>query len=180
MTCRPDILTVSGQYFNFQNPDPAAISIEDIAHALSHLCRFNGHAREFYSVAQHSVLVSEIVPMSMALPALLHDAAEAYVGDMTRPLKQLIAGFRDIEDRVEWAIAKRFDLFGHRNTKQAYIKHADMVLLATEQRDLMPPHDDTWAGLEKIQPLSTVIRPLPPAEARHLFLQRYRELANNV
>jgi len=93
-------LTASGKRFWPLDPRPEDICIEDIAHALSHICRFGGHVREPYSVAQHSVIVSMIVKPENALYGLLHDAAEAYAGDMVRPLKRGMPAYRSIESAV--------------------------------------------------------------------------------
>lgn len=172
---RPDILTVSGKYFGFRDTAGNQVDIHDIAHALSHLCRFNGHVRFFYSVAQHSVSVSKVVPAEYALAGLLHDAAEAYIGDVATPLKQLLAEYKVIEQQVEAQIADRFDIpFPF----PPAVKHADNILLATEVRDLMPAHEDRWPveTMPDVKPLPAEIVPLRPRDARQLFLMRYQEL----
>lgn len=181
MQTRPDILTFSGHYFNFLQPDPASICIEDIAAGLSKVCRFAGQSRQFYSVAQHSVhvsyLVAELGHPEHALAGLLHDAAEAYIGDVTRPLKQLLPDYRQIEQRVEAAVFARFGLPAE---LPPIIKQADLMMLATEQHNFMAPHDDPWACIEGIRPLPERVQAWDHDHARAAFIGRYFEIVAPV
>lgn len=174
---RPDILTYSGKYFDYLEPERNEYDIYDIAHHLSNLCRFAGAVRSFYSVAQHCDLVSRLVPPRQALPALLHDGAEFVLVDIPRPLKQLLPDYKKIEARVERDLMTRFDL---PYPMSAEVHDADRLALFIEQRDLMPAHEDYWAvfeglDLSQIQNFPKIV-PLLPQEAEQAFLARYRVL----
>lgn len=166
--------TYSGRAIFPEAPDPRQIEIEDIAHALANVCRFGGHCREFYSVAQHSVLVSGLTK-NCPLLGLLHDAAEAYLGDVVRPLKRLLPAFSEFERSVFAAIAARFELDTEIGPRlRSELAEADNILLATEARDLMAAPPLPWQPLPP--PLEQRIEPWPPAVARREFLARFEEL----
>lgn len=170
----PTILLASGRYFNFERPESTPISVKDIAHALSHLCRFTGHCRGFYSVAQHAVLVSHLVPPEHAYHALHHDDVEAVMGDMSSPLKRLMPEYKALEHRVEASILAQFGLPA---TTPAEVKHADLVALRTEQRDLMHIDGGRWPSLDGIAPSAKhKLEPMEPEEARRLYLGRHQQL----
>jgi 5'-deoxynucleotidase YfbR-like HD superfamily hydrolase len=165
--------TYTGVHYTMTEPSVADVNIRDIAHALSMQCRFNGHTEEFYSVAQHSVLVSHVAS-NHPLWGLLHDASEAYIGDIITPVKRSIDGIRDIEQRNHDVIAIKFGL--DRDEPEA-VKRADLVVLATEVRDLMGGQraGDWEIGAE---PLSGItIQPVGPALAKKMFLSRFEELS---
>lgn len=168
----PTILLRSGGYFDFDAPEASTFTIEDIAHALSNLCRFTGHTREFYSVAEHSLWCSVIVPRRWALHALLHDAAEAFVGDMSRPLKVMLPGYREIEKRVEAVVLARFGLSPDMPPE---VKQADLRMLRTEQHWGMES-DEPWPGIENM-PFGVMPEFWSPKVARKRFLDRFEELA---
>jgi uncharacterized protein len=169
----PTIQTRTGLYFNFSYPDTGMIEIDDIAHALANTCRYGGHCNKFYSVAQHSVLVSQIAPKAHAAIALMHDAAEAYIGDIPTPLKQLLPDFKKIERKIEQVIAQKFGL---PDPMPESVKIADRVALAMERRDIMDPSDEVWEPLIGILPLPRKVVPLSPDKAKALFMKRYKEL----
>lgn len=171
----PTIMLASGSYFDLENPESSEFGIEDIAHALAHICRYTGHCHTFYSVAQHSVLVSRAVPQGYAFHGLMHDAAEAFIGDVAKPLKVLLPDYKVIEDRIEAALFARFGLPAK---LPQCVKDADRVLLRTEQRDLTRADGHQWSWTEGMEPLAERIEPMPPAEAKRMFLARYAELRN--
>lgn len=146
------MLTNQGHQFYPLSPRSVDVDPIDIAHALSMLCRYNGHVDRFYSVAEHCLLMSLVMPTrELALEALLHDGSEAYVGDMVRPLKHTsqMAPYRLAEDAVTDAIAERFGLRvddeGHHH-KSTEVEDADMRILLTERTALLSHYEpsDRW------------------------------------
>ena len=178
----PWIQTRSGKRFDLLDPKPEQIDLEDIAHSLSMLCRFNGHTREFYSVAQHSVLVADWMEghygRELAKYGLLHDAAEAYIGDMGSPLKSqdCMTSFRFIEYKIMDVIWTKFGIEYPSIDVERKIKKADLVMLATECRDLMQgERGGDWHLVET--PKIGVIDPWSyPHYAKVMFLNRAKEL----
>lgn len=169
----PTILTSRGQYFDFSAPERSVFGVAEIAHALAHICRFTGHCSQFYSVAQHAVLASYVVQPEHAYAALHHDDAEAFIGDVAKPLKLLLPDYQAIEARVEAAVLERMGILLPLHPS---IKWADKVMLATEQRDLMPKIEEPWACLQGVEPLDFQIKPWTPELAENAFLRRHREL----
>lgn len=174
---KPTILTRWGLYFNIAEPEKTleAASAHTIAHALSNICRFTGHVIEFYSVAQHSVMVSRLVPPEHALAGLMHDAAEAFIGDVSSPLKAMLPEYKAIEKRVEAAV---FGSFGLPALLDPCVKHADLVMLATEKRDLMPQRAELggWECIAGIEPMPEILVAMSSLAARRAFLARFEEL----
>jgi hypothetical protein len=174
------MLTYTGKEFYPLHPDPEYINIKDIAHALSNVCRFTGHVSQFYSVAQHCVLVSQICEPENALCGLLHDASEAYLSDVARPVKytELMEGYREIEAVLEQAICEKF---GTPYPMPKDVKYADDMCLLAEGYQLFKP-SPAWvlerlkaAGLEK--PLITLDGCWPPFVAKARFMKRFLELS---
>jgi hypothetical protein len=172
MNVGPTIMLRSGAWFDFCAPADSDFTIEDIAQGLANICRYSGQCSSFYSVAEHSVLVSEVAA-GFEFEGLLHDAAEAFMGDITRPLKQILPEYKRIEHEVETAI---FERFGISSTPAPEVKRADLRVLAAEQQQIMPKGTDWWVQSEKIIPAPVVVRHLPPDEAKQLFLARYEAL----
>ena len=175
----PYLQTVSGRWVNPFDPDPAQFDAGDIARALANQCRFGGHSRVFYSVAQHCVIVSRVVEerggdIEDVFAALMHDAGEAYLGDMPHPLKHrspLGAAFRSAEARLEEAIRDRFKI----KADVPEIKRVDRALLATERRAFSAEvwH---WPELDDVEPLDLELTAWSPDEAADEFAKRYAEL----
>jgi hypothetical protein len=173
------ILTYSGKLFDVLNPDPKLIDLDDISAALSKLCRFGGHCREFYSVAEHSIFTSTLVQQeypedqTLAAWALLHDASEAYMVDIPRPIKRQLQEYVRLEEAIQKAIAERFSLPWPMPEE---VHQADNNMLALELRAYMPLNADLQNQLipnrELISGLPFV--PLEPRAAKSQFLERAR------
>lgn len=167
------ISTYNGEFFDFAKPEDYNFDIETIAHALSHICRYGGHSNWFYSVAEHSVYVSRVVPPELALCGLLHDASEAFVGDMPSPLKALCPEYREIEERVQAALAAHYDL---PYPFPSEIHLADKALYKSEREQITNVADNVWHT--DIKPASVRIACLSSKKAKNLFLSRFEELYN--
>lgn len=168
----------SGVMFDYNDPDACDVQIEDIAHALSNICRFSGHCRHFYSVAQHAVLASCIAPHGFEYDALMHDTAEAFTNDLPRPLKVQIPGFKKLEQDIEGAMGRRF---GFNYPLSPEIIRVDNMMLSLE-KDALMTDDTTWACLGGVEEDARKIAHLVDMSswsahrAKLEFLQRYEEL----
>lgn len=164
--------TVSGCKINILSPDHNSINIDDIAHHLSLICRFGGMVNEFYSVAQHSLLVSYLAPDGLELHGLLHDASEAYLGDVIKPLKNVIGKpYQEIEVRFMKAISEKFAFSYH---KLAAIKEADKLALELEHQYLKL--GDIYRFRRACQDFNIPEYPLCSAHAKYIFMKRFEYL----
>jgi hypothetical protein len=173
------IETYTGLKFDILEPQPEMITIEDIAHSLSMLCRFTGHVRHFYSVGQHSWAGSNLVPPADALWFLLHDASEAYIGDMNRPLKHgTDAGhaYMPVEAKIMRAICLTFGLS---EEEPKSVRLMDNAMLYAEKEQLMAPinWDHDWGC--STEPARVTITEMAPRGVEYLFLKRFRNLTHN-
>ncbi len=168
--------TFSGKRLWPLDPQPEEICIEDIAHSLAFTCRFGGHARFLYTTAQHSLLVASHCNEADALAGLLHDAAEAYVGDCIRPIKRMgtMNAYCKMEKKIQKVIFAKWGL-APEIPGSVYI--ADAQLLATEARDVMGADWREW-NLDE-EPLVATIEPMKPERAEELFLSRFRKLLDD-
>lgn len=171
------IMTQSGRMYHFANPDPRSIVVEDMAHALSKICRFTGHTREHYSVAEHCIRVSWLAEQkygkAFAREGLLHDSYETYGSDINGPLKSLIPEYKKYERIGEEVIGRKFNFTV---PKSPEIKDCDGVLYQTERRDLFPPFNLPFTCHKEKEPLPDPIIPMSSELARLLFLHRYEEV----
>lgn len=167
--------TFTGRRLYYDNLSVDGICILDIAHALSNICRFTGHTREFYSVAQHSVLVADnLDTLAEKRAGLLHDATEAYVNDLPSPLKACtdLGDYKNLENRIHTIIDEKYNV---NDGMTPNIKRVDLEALFTEKRDVLANASD-WGWGYEIQHFNERIVPLPPKEAKELFMKRFAEL----
>lgn len=175
----PWIETYTGKRFYFLNPNPSMIEIEDIAHALSNTCRFSGHTREFYSVAQHCMYVSDLLlerygDPELALEGLFHDAAEAYLTDIATPVKKHLPEYEVMEDRILRAIHRKYNI--HETTTDR-VKDADTCMLLSEAAAFLPSKGKDWAvKYHTTFPLKKGLAGMKPETARYAYTFTFWDL----
>jgi hypothetical protein len=175
------ISLLSGAKFNYNKPEESDVTLQDIACALSNVCRFSGHLPRFYSVAQHLVNTSYIVPVEFAFTALMHDTAEAFTNDLPTPLKWALPIFKELEVKIEGAMSKKFG-FEYPYPKE--IKEADTIMLMLEKYHVKQC-DEHWPMYEQytreyVEPYLQYVdlTSWRPSIARNKFLERFKELSN--
>ena len=181
------IATYTRKSFDLLNPKPEMVCIEDIAHSLAYQCRYTGHTRQFYSVAQHCVLMAENEDLpGDQMAKLLHDAAETYIGDIAKPWKNLLfvgnfgaphlpaVSVPKFEQKIQDVIGKAL---GVDLNPSAEVKESDVRMMATEVRDLMPkmPPSFRW-GIDVSNPVDEIIIPWLPEPSEQIFLAMYKML----
>lgn len=175
----PWIETATGRQFPYSDPFNAPWCIEDVAEALSKLCRYNGHTTRFYSVAEHCVLMTRWAIETRVgldnhelLTLLLHDAAEAYLGDVPSPLKGLLPDYKALELQFDEAAAQHF---GTIYPFPSWLKAYDARILVDERAQVMTETKHVW-GADGLRPLGVRVECLTPWQARDAFLQLYQSL----
>ncbi len=187
------IMLASGALFDILDPEGSDFTLQDIAHGLGRVCRFAGQSSRFYSVAEHCVHVARLVPLAHARAALLHDASEAFIGDVTRPLKALLPDYREIEARIEDAIATRLlsaeehavagGAFPSDPFKVPVIKKADAAMCLIEARQLMPAAPGYWSSLPVDRDTVELAKDVrvdckPPEAASHSWLRAWHRFSH--
>lgn len=176
------IATYTGVKWFITDPHPDDVRIKDIAHALSMICRFGGHTRKFYSVAEHSVRCARLAETwepdnyRLQMQALLHDAAEAYLGDVVRPLKVTLPGYAELEDQTMSVIRQALGVGALFGCDEILVKRTDDILLMTERRDIVAHTDQDW-GYDHAEPLETHVAGWSPGLAEGFFLSRFESLS---
>jgi 5'-deoxynucleotidase YfbR-like HD superfamily hydrolase len=170
---------LSGAQMNYNFPEKSDVTLDDLASALSNICRFSGHLPVFYSVAQHLVNTSRIVEPEFAFDALMHDTSEAFTNDLPTPLKWAFPIFKTLEEKIEAAMADRF---GFNYPYPPAVKVADTEMLLLEKKyvkldDREWPH---YNGIEFEHQFEKVdLKGWQPCRAKREFLERYEELTRD-
>lgn len=189
-----EIETRAGLFVDTANPDPATITVEDIAHALAHTCRYGGHCQQFYSVAEHALLVSRRLEQqgygtTIVLAGLHHDDAEAYLGDIPRPMKPLLGTiYESLTENMEGAIVEALSLpFSADVFHDRLVKDADSWALLVEARHLLPSRGRNWSSSAYGRHVGArIVTPrfwqngMHPVLARRAFLARHAELLDRL
>ena len=167
--------TRSGGRFFPSNPRPEDIEILDLASGIARECRYGGQMPGWYSVAEHSLLVAQILPEPLKFQGLMHDAPEGLIRDMTRPNKVLLADYRELEDRVWLAVASRFGL---PYELHPLVKVADDAVLLAERMQLFPDDRDDWSI--KGTPADVTVTQMPYDVAEAEFLTMFHHLTKGM
>lgn len=170
----PWVQTHSGKKFHFLEPHHDEIDIEDIAHALSHQCRFNGHVERFYSVAEHCYHMCLCFSKKEGLAALLHDASEAYISDIPAPLKRFLPDYQKIENSIQNAIYSKWNVLVGKELNDR-IESMDKAILLTEKMHVLNKALD-WGIEDKVRPIPIRIDFLSQAEVKREFLNLFYSL----
>lgn len=181
------ILTISGNLFWPLDARASEVRIEDAAHALSMMCRFAGHLNQFYSVAQHSVLVSELIEPQTPyaqLVGLTHDVSEAYLVDIPRPIKKFLPAYKRIESKLQLVVAEAFNI-NRTKSKTDYdsqwLKDADNKALAIEAHNFVNDPRKLWSIEAQFgYKITTKIDAWTPDEARKQFMKRYKTIMHKI
>jgi hypothetical protein len=166
--------TFSGREFNILSPTPEQISIIDIAHALAHSCRYGGQCLRFYSVAEHSVHIFNLVKQENKLAGLMHDASEAYLVDIPRPIKPFLKNYKELEDRVMIAVSSKFK-FEYPMPDE--VKFFDNAMLTDERSQNMADYigpGDIWGELPPTP--GVILEFWPPEKAELEFLKAFNKV----
>ena len=168
------MITYTGLKFYIIDPRPEDIDIRDIAHGLSLICRFNGQCKKFYSVAQHSLYVTDQVPNELKLQALMHDASEAYIADIISPAKKYLTGYAEIENKIMATIGNKFGFNWPMDQKVA---EADGRILLNE-RDWLTNNSEIWNTKYIAYPNLSYVE-ISSIEAENNFLNKFYSLQSN-
>ena len=169
----------SGRYFDLLDPQPDQFTLADIAGALSKMCRFGGQIGRFYSVAEHSVLCAQQAAadgasIEVQAACLMHDAAEAFIGDVVKPLKVMLPQYHEVERRVELCIVRKYRLGGTGDWPP--VKEIDRAMLIAERRALFTADEVVWTGEKLVRRLDVNFRCYSPMAAEERFLSAAERL----